>query len=196
MSTAPTPTTGRLTTPPAVQSAVIGLRATGKSKRSIAKELGIARETVDNVLAVMQVAERTSADIVQTRLVPKALARIEQVIENDTDTARWTLEHTLFKPAEGQSMSFSGDASLTQVVQLMPPPSTPSLPSTTSSPTTLSTASTTDRSSREGPPSDLGLSEHGNFSQFSDAQLELAVQELARRRSATQVIEAEVVDAP
>lgn len=188
MPTIPNVTTGTLRTPPVVQSSVIALRTAGKSKRFIAKELGINRATVDNVLAIFQTDTPKHAEIIQSKLIPKALARIEQVLENDTDTARYVLDNTLFRQSPDSQYVIGGD--LTQHLTLLP--STPSQPSATA--TTSTDAARGTEAAAKPPQSDMSLSPHtnfspaANFSQFSLAELEA---EVARRKAT--LIEAEVV---
>ena len=187
MGTTPNPATGTPSTAPVLQGAAIALRAQGKSKRKIAEELGIHRNTVSKILEAYQTDTISCTESIQKKLVPKALARIEQVLENDTDTAKYVLDNTLFR-RESSQYQVSGDMHVSQAVNLLP-----STPSSASTAMTTGTAGTTESTGTEAaakpPGSDMSLSLHPNFSNFSDEQLE---QELARRRSA-RVVDAEVL---
>src|SRR6267142_1455496 len=81
VGTIPNPAIGPLRTPPAIQGSVIALRTAGKSKRSIAKELGIDRKTVDNVLDVFQADQPNYATTIR-ELTTKAFVRVANSIEN------------------------------------------------------------------------------------------------------------------
>lgn len=187
-------TTGTPVIAPAIQSQVIALRAAGKSKRKIAEELGIHRNTVNNVIQHMQ-ADVPDYTAIVHKLAGRALTRIDQVIDSDTDTAKWTLEHTVFRPDVPQTYHVHSDIALVNAAGMVPSTtsttSTPSLPSSTER---TSTAMSTGTEAPAKPGySDIGVCSQTNFSNFSDEQLE---QELARRRAARSgVIEAEVVDA-
>lgn len=209
MATQPIPTNGSLRTAPAIQHTVIAKRAVGLSKRQIARDLGIARKTVDAILESSPVERPDYAASVHSKLIPKALTRIEQVLENDTDTAKYVLDRTIFKPEQSQQYTINGDVQLQQALTLLPAvPGAPAptgllstgpttLPSSTSStpdsPSTASTQGSTATEAAANPPgNDIGLSNHTNFSAFSTEQLRA---ELARREGAqAQVIDAVVVE--
>jgi hypothetical protein len=68
--------------PEAVKQAVVAKRLQGESKRQISRDLGIHRETVDNILDESQV----EASLAQWRrdylqLVPKALAIVTRMLD-------------------------------------------------------------------------------------------------------------------
>jgi len=65
--------------PPVVQGNVISLYAQGVSKRQIAKDLGIARATVDGILARYRQDEPISASRVQ-QIIPKAYDAVEKAL--------------------------------------------------------------------------------------------------------------------
>jgi len=175
------PTIGPLRTAPVVQGSVISLRAAGKSKRSIARELGIDRKTVDNVLEVYQADQPNYAETIR-KLTTKAFVRIDEVIDKDTDTSKWLLERTALAPVGQPTVNVAGDLSLTQAIGLVP-----TSPSTASTPCQPSLSSTAPTEAAAKPPGlEMGLSIQTNFSQFSTAELRA---ELARR-------EAEVIDMP
>ena len=192
VATMPNPASGSLRTPPAIQHAVIAKRAVGDTKRKIARELGIARKTVDAILDGSPVEQPDYTAIVHSKLIPKALTRVEQVIDSDTDTARYVLDNTIFRRESGSSYTVGGDLHVQTAIGLLPTGTT-STPSSASTAMTTSTAGTDAAVATEAaakpPGSDMSLSLHPNFSNFSDEQLE---QELARRRSA-RVVDAEVI---
>jgi hypothetical protein len=69
--------------PEAVKQAVVAKRLQGESKRQISRDLGIHRETVDNILDESQV----EASLAQWRrdylqLVPKALAIVTRMLDD------------------------------------------------------------------------------------------------------------------
>src|SRR5208282_2999530 len=170
--------TGTLVTSPQIQGAVIALRTTGKSKRKIAAELGIHRVTVDKILAfhrtdeqAVPVAAPDYAKIVQNSLVPKALNRIEQVLPNDTDTARYVLDNTVFKQVSGPNYTVNADQVLMAGIDLMPRSSQPSQPSTDDRLLDVTPVSATATEAATKPPSgDIGLPNHTNFSENFSAQ--------------------------
>jgi hypothetical protein len=203
VATIPNPAIGSLRTPPAIQHEVIARRATGSSKRQIARDLGIARKTVDAVLAGSPIEQPSYATVLQ-ELTTKSFVRVTQAIdtEKDTDTARWALEHTVFKPEQAASYQVNGDLTMNAVLGMLPTSraesstaSTPSLPttaSTTSSPGTAESTGQATEAAAKAAGGDIGLSLQTNFSNFSTEQLE---QELARRRAADS-IDVEAVPCP
>lgn len=180
--------------PPVVQGNVIALYAQGKSKRSIAKDLGIARATVDSILTWYSQTEPVSATRVQ-QLVPLAYDAVEQGLRGkDARLGLDFLKATELAERRGDTYQFTGDTMLVRAVGMLPAvgpgtPSTPSLPGSTGT-----TGSTGTEAAAKPPGQDMSLSSPTNFSNFSDEQLE---QELARRRAArAQPIDAEVVSEP
>ena len=74
--------------PEAVKQAVVSKRLQGESKRQIARDLDIHRETVDNILDESQVEAALAQwrrDYVQ--LVPTALKIVERMLEKAQDEA-------------------------------------------------------------------------------------------------------------
>lgn len=126
-------TPGTLRVAPAKRNAVIAKRAAGESKRKIAKDLGIHRETVDNVIEAFAVDQLDHAETIHNKLVPLALARVQQVLPDDTDTAKWLLGNTVFR--EGGTVRAGRDVVLAGTVNLLPTAGA----STTSSPVSTST---------------------------------------------------------
>lgn len=167
------------------------MRATGAPKRKIARDLGIARNTVDAILDGSPVERPDYTALIHSKLIPKAIARIEQVLDNDTDTARWALERTVFSSSTSEPVVV--DRSFNVAVGFVPTSttSTPSLPSTTMSTGTEAPA--------KAGGDEIGLSLRTNFSQFSLAELEqhqaALAAELARRRSEVIDVQPEATDA-
>lgn len=178
---------------------MIALRTAGKSKRSIARDLGINRETVDTILAAYQTDQPSHAKTIHD-LTTKAFVRVSEAIETqkDTDTARWALEHTVFKPAIADQWHIGGDLSVQTAIGLLPATATDgtqlaggarAVPSPDVTGDTQVTGAT--EAAAKPTPQDMSLSIHTNFSAFSLAELEA---EVARRRAAT-VIDVESTDA-
>jgi len=169
----------------------------------IAQELGVSRGTVYKHLTLVDDWEAYVND--KSRNINRlALIAVEKAVSkgNSMVAMQW-LTRTLLAPESSQVTHINGDVHVSQAVQLLPvAASTPSTTITSGTPSSASTASTAMTTSTTGtdaasgteaaakpPGSDMSLSLHPNFSNFSDEQLE---QELARRRSA-RVVDAEVI---
>src|SRR5579864_3539937 len=143
----PVATSGTLRTPPAVQHDVVARRSAGQTKRKISRELGIARKTVDAILSGSPVEEPDYAIRIHKTIVPSALDRVTQAIQNekDTDAAKFILQHTVFDVVKAPQYTVNGDMHLQQTMTLLPP-------------------ATPTEAAAKAPPGDIGLSNHTNFS--------------------------------
>lgn len=151
--------------PMAIQHSVVALHTQGVSKRKIAKQLGMSVNTVMKILSVRQPETEQYHSDTKQRIIPKAFQAIENAIDTgDANVAMRFLERTALSPEHGDTYQFSGDAQLTQVVQLLP-----STPSSTSTPGTASStgpAVAADPSSQKAPGTDVGLSLRTSFLPF------------------------------
>jgi hypothetical protein len=124
------PEVAQLRTAPAIQGAILQRRSAGQSKRQIARDLGIARPTVDNVLAAHFQGE-PDITIAETarKLIPKGLQIIDLALDEDApiplDTkagiAMRYLENTLFRDTGKGNVTFN-DAKLNVAIGLLPDP--------------------------------------------------------------------------
>jgi AcrR family transcriptional regulator len=172
-----------------LQSQIIEHQRSGMPISMIAKTLGVSRQTVYNHLTPLDNWESYLKDK-SSNINRLALNAVERAVQrgNAQVALRW-LEHTIFAPTAGDSYHIHGDVSLTQAIGYVPSPSGTLV--TTGQPSTP--VSTGTEAAAKPTGNDISVSNHTNFSQFSDEQLE---QELARRRAARSgVIDAEVVDA-
>jgi hypothetical protein len=170
--------------PPAIQGDVIALFGTGVSKRSIARQLQIDRATVDRILKAYSQDKPISAGRIQ-QILPKAYDAVEKAVTGGDAKIAMDLLKLEHSQRSSTTYNVAGDLSLSTASLLMPtitPVSTERTGTELAAPTEAAAKPT---------GSDLSVSLHTNFSQFSDEQLE---QELARRRAARSgVIDAEVV---
>lgn len=184
------PAMSELRTPPATQGAVISMWAQGTPKRKIARQLGIDKNTVASILKAYSQDKPDSVNRVPT-LHPFAFDAVEKALK--AGDARigldWLKATVLSQPTE--HVTFNGDVSLTQAVQMLPP-STPSRTSTDSSASRpVLTSSTGTEAAEKAAGVDVSLPEHKNFLQtLSDEQL---TEELERRRL-TKIRTAELVE--
>jgi hypothetical protein len=159
--------------PPVVQGNVIALYAQGQSKRRIAKDLGIARATVDSILQRYSQNEPISASRVQ-QLIPLAYDAVETGLRRgDARIGMDFLKATDLATDRSVDVQIKDATFNTLVTHIPAATSTPSSTSMTSS-----TESTATEAAAKPPGADVGLSSHTNFSQFSTADL---LAELARR---------------
>jgi Homeodomain-like domain len=170
-------------TPPAIQGDVITLYAQGTSKRRISKELGIARATVDNILARYSQSEPKNASRVQ-RMLPKAYDAVESALtRGDARIALDLLKVTDLAPTSAPQYRVEGDMHVSQAVNLLP-----STPSSASTAVTTGTSSNTGSTGTEAPEKVAACSTDvpylTNF--LAQCPIELIEQELARRKTCGQ----------
>lgn len=171
---------GTLHTPPQVQGDIITLRAAGKSKRQIAKQLGVHRSAVDNVLARYG-QDKPKHTRIQS-LVPLAYDAVEYGLRaKDAKLGLDLLKCTDLAESKSNHYTINADQVLMSGLDLMPKP-------VAAQPVLDCTPSTTPSTGTEAPanpsPSNISLSSHTNFSQIlASASTEELEAELARRRA-------------
>lgn len=170
------------------QNAILQRQRDGASITQIAQELGLSRTTVYKSLNSVGQWEEWLKDKSQN-INRLALNAVEKSVQRgNAQVAMQWLTRTLL--AADPSVTVAGDVTVQQHLTLLPSTtSTPSTAMTTSTAGTTGTAGTAaTEAAAKSPGSDIGLSSHTNFSQFSLAELEA---EVARRKAG--LIEAEVV---
>jgi hypothetical protein len=103
--------------PPAIQSAILAKRANGSSKAKIAKELGMAINTVTNVLELNDFDKNLQTEQAQSlKLIPKAIqVAHDRLSKGSENMAIHVLENTIW-PLQSKT-SKPHDPGLTLAIQ-------------------------------------------------------------------------------
>lgn len=162
---------GTLHTPPSLQGDIIALAALGKSKRQIARELGVHRSAVTNVLARYGQNVPKNTNKVQS-LVPIAYDALEKGLRSgDAKLGLDFLKCTDLAETKGNTYTINADNVLMSGIDMMPLKSMPSLAPATGT-----------EAGANPTPNDIGLSSRTNFSpNLADTSTEDLLAELARR---------------
>ena len=114
------PAVEALRTPPVKQGAIIQRRAAGQSKRQIARELGVDRDTVTRVEQAHFQTPPDASIVAQSKaLIPKALESLDRHIPEDGGLAMRYLESTLFRETGRGNVTFN-DARLNVAIGMLP----------------------------------------------------------------------------
>ena len=106
--------------PPAIQSEIIARRVSGQNKTRIARELGIAQNTVTSVLALNNVeAMFEDGRIGAMKRIPKALETLDVRLEKNSESAALWLLDKCFDDSKVTGKRMTGDVTLNQTLQVL-----------------------------------------------------------------------------
>lgn len=183
------PSMSELHTPPAVQASVVALWSQGTSKRQIARELGIDKNTVMAILKAFR-QDQPDADSQIEQITPLAYTAVKTALsKGDGRIGMEWLKQTVFSQPPGDKYTIHADKVLMAGLALLPQAKAKAQQPTDNTQVSEQPAlAAPTEAPAKAAPSDISLSSHPNFSQISTADLEA---ELLRRRSAP---DAEVID--
>jgi hypothetical protein len=107
---------------PGLKAAVVIARANGRDKRKIARDLGIARMTVDTILAEASLDQQIeSGRIGCANLITKSIKVIDERLDKGSETAAFGILNPLVLRNESLAPTkrMTGDVTLNQTLQVL-----------------------------------------------------------------------------
>jgi Homeodomain-like domain len=181
------PAMSELHTPPAIQASVVALWSQGISKRQIARDLKIDKNTVMAILKAFR-QDKPDSDSQIEQITPLAYTAVKTALsKGDGRIGMDWLKQTVFSQPSGNNYTINADQVLLSGIGLLPSTNRPESTESTESARVIDALPAPPTEAPAKPaPSDISLSSHPNFSkneapalsQFDTADL---LRELQRR---------------